>query len=293
MDVSGYLKEKGRLVEEELDRLVPETKSPYASLFSAARYSLLGGGKRLRPILALATVEMFEGNSAHALAPACVLEIVHTYSLIHDDLPCMDDDDFRRGKPSLHRVFPEGHAVLTGDFLLTYAFEVLSRDPYLSAEKKVRLISLLTRCAGGEGMIAGQVMDLESEGKQIDLEAMQLMHQNKTGAVITASLEFGGILADASENELKQLRAFGKDIGLAFQIIDDVLDVTDSQAKRGKSEASDLVNGKSTYVSLLGLEQSQVAAQKLLQSARGALEGLSKDSSRLIALAECMVYRKS
>lgn len=198
MDITNYLASRGKLVEQQLDKLIPEKAVPYNSLFRAARYSLLIGSKRLRPILALATAETFGGDLESALSPACALEMIHKYSLIHDDLPCMDDDDFRSGHPSLHKVFPEGHAVLAGDFLLTQAFQILAEDPQLTSDKKVRLVSILARRSGGDGMIGGQVMDLEFEGIPIDLETLQFIHRNKTGAMITASIEFGGVLAGVS-----------------------------------------------------------------------------------------------
>jgi geranylgeranyl diphosphate synthase, type II len=290
-DIKQYMASRGALIEKTLDQLVPEQEVPHAVLYRAARYSLLGGGKRLRPILALATAEAFGGNLDAAVIPACALEMIHVYSLIHDDLPCMDDDDFRRGKPSLHKAFPEGQAVLAGDFLLTHAFETLSHAEHLDGDKRVKLISILSRQAGGNGMIAGQIMDLDAEGKQIDFETLRLLHRKKTGALITASIEFGGILANASAEQMKTLTQFGDDIGLAFQIIDDVLDVTASKQKHGKAIASDVVNGKATYVSLLGLEQSQAMAQSLLLSATKRLQSLDVNSDLLIRLAEQLVNR--
>lgn len=284
LNLESYLAARSDLIEKQLNKLVPESPLPYNILFQAARYSLLNGGKRLRPILALATAETLGADIKTALSPACALEMVHTYSLIHDDLPCMDDDDFRRGKLSLHKAFPEGHAVLAGDYLLTHAFHILAEDTTLSNDKKVRLISILSKRSGGDGMIGGQVMDLESEGKQISLETLRLIHRNKTGAMITASIEFGGIIAEATESQQKILHKFGEEIGLAFQIIDDVLDVASKQ---------EVAKQKATYVSLLGVEKSKALAYDLLHSALAELSKLPKDVGLLSALAERLVTRST
>lgn len=292
MDISNYLHIQSQLIEKHLDQLVPLSHGPYQHLTEAARYALLGGGKRLRPILALTTVKMLGGDLSAALSAACTLELIHTYSMIHDDLPCMDNDDFRRGKPTVHRKYTEGHAVLTGDFLLTYAFEVLATDKHLSPEKKVKLIATLSKQSGGEGMIGGQVLDLACEGKKITLETLRLLHRNKTGALITASVEFGGILADATDQQLSCLRQFGENVGLAFQVVDDILDVTSSQIKHGRAVASDVINEKSTYVTLLGLEQAQAFALNFYNQAIKALKPLPFDTSLLINLADFVLHRK-
>jgi geranylgeranyl diphosphate synthase, type II len=292
-DISHYLASQRRRIEQHLDKLIPAHDiQHYGHLFSAARYSLLGEGKRLRPLLTLATAEALGLSSDVVLTPACTLEIVHTYSLIHDDLPCMDDDDYRRGQPTLHKKYSEGHAVLTGDYLLTYAFDILAHDPHLSLQKKVDLISTLSKRIGGEGMVGGQVMDLAYEGKKIDLSTLNLLHRYKTGALITAAIEFGGILADASKDQMTHLQKFGDSIGLAFQIIDDILDVTSSEAKHGRKIASDLLNDKSTYVTLLGLEQAQVCAQQYYDQAIHSLNQLPINSSLLISLADFIIQRK-
>lgn len=290
MDVVKYLKDKSLLIEKQLDLIVPDISSPYQSLFKAARYSLLSGGKRLRPILALATVETLQGSVEKALIPSCALELIHTYSLIHDDLPCMDNDDFRRGKPSLHKAFPEGHAVLAGDFLLTYAFDVLANAPHLSSDQKLKLVSILSRQAGGHGMIGGQIMDLEAEGQLIDKQALELLHKKKTGALISASIEFGTVIADVSSDKRKYLANFGEKIGLAFQIIDDVLDVTSANHK-GKQKASDQANNKATFVSLMGIENAKLAAQNLFVSSLEDLKNVASNISILKSLAEHMIIR--
>ena len=289
MSLDQYLQAKAALIEDQLDRLIPEQSQPFKQLFQAARYSLLGGGKRLRPILALATCEALGGDEEAALIPACALEMVHTYSMIHDDLPCMDDDDFRRGKPSLHRTFPEGHAVLTGDYLLTYAFEALSAAPYLTPEQIVRLITSLAKNAGGEGMIAGQIMDIEASGQSLD--DINTIYRYKTGALIATAVEFGGIVAGASKENLDTLSQYAHEIGLAFQIIDDILDPSDE--KRGGHLASDAVNGKITYMTLLGAETSQQIAEKLLKSAIDRLHSLPLKTNRLSDLAFRLVQRKN
>lgn len=293
MDLSQYLSEKNKIIEQRLSELVPEKDVPYNTLFKAARYSLLGGGKRLRPILTLATLEMLGGDLNIGLNPACALEMVHAYSLIHDDLPCMDDDDFRRGKPSLHKAYPEGHAVLTGDYLLTHAFDVLATAPFVSPEKKITLISTLSKNAGGDGMIGGQVMDLESEGKKIGIEDLRTIHHCKTGALISASIEFGAILGNAKPNHLKLLVDFGNQMGLAFQIVDDILDVTASKDKHGKEISSDAINEKSTFVSLLGIEASQKLSNELLKQSIEKLQQLPYQTDLLVHLAKKIVNRNS
>jgi geranylgeranyl diphosphate synthase type II len=285
------LKAKVSLLEQTLDKLIPEQKLPYNQLFKAARYSLLGGGKRLRPILTLATCEALGRDENTALIPACALEMIHTYSMIHDDLPCMDNDDFRRGKPTLHKAFPEGHAVLAGDYLLTYAFQVLASAPHLTSQQIVDLIALLAKKAGGEGMIAGQILDIEAN-QQTDLEALNRIHNYKTGALIATAVEFGAIVAGATDKIRQILNLFANEIGLAFQIVDDILDVTASKQKHGSSKASDITNGKTTYVTLLGIERSQETSENLLESALTRLQSLSLKTGRLAEIAQCLVRRQ-
>jgi geranylgeranyl diphosphate synthase, type II len=293
MNIDTYLKTKKAVVEQKLDLLVQEKETPYNSLYTAARYSLLAGGKRLRPILAMATAEIFGKPDHSALSAACALEMIHTYSLIHDDLPCMDDDDFRRGKPSLHKAFGEGHAVLTGDYLLTYAFEVIANDAHLHPQQKVALISLISKNSGCQGMIAGQVMDIHAEGKNIDLESLKTIHRYKTGALINASILTGAIIGEASPVEFQLLNDFGCDVGLAFQIVDDILDVTCSEVKHGKKTASDSSNNKTTYVTVLGIDEASTTADALCKRAIGHLDQLNQDTSILKDLAKCLVYREN
>lgn len=291
MTIETYLEEQSKSIEEHLDKLIPVHETPFRHLFEAARYSVLGGGKRLRPILVLATTEMLGGNLSLALSPACTLELVHTYSLIHDDLPCMDDDDYRRGKLTVHKKYSEGHAVLTGDYLLTYAFEILANQVDLNPEMKIKLINILAKSIGSHGMIGGQVMDISFEGKPISFDVLKLLHRYKTGALIKASIEFGGVLSKVNEREMKCLTDFGENIGLAFQIVDDILDVTASQIKHGKSVASDIINKKSTSVSLLGLEKSKAYAHELYEKAIDSLNGFQQKNSNLLKLAQFIIER--
>lgn len=293
MALKDFINNYKTLIDQRLCELIPDKETPQKQLFNAARYSLMGSGKRIRPLLTLATASVFQGDLETALTPACALELIHTYSLIHDDLPCMDNDDFRRGKPTLHKVYPESHALLAGDYLLTLAFEVLSQAPKLDGNQKIELIKTLSIQSGGHGMIGGQVLDLEATHQKVDLDHLRLIHRCKTGALLTASIEFGGIIAKAAPSHLQTLRQFGDEIGLAFQIIDDVLDVTSSEEKHGKSVASDLINEKSTFVTLLGIEQSQAIAQSLYHSAIEKLHALPYETSLLKEFAEHLVKRNS
>ena len=252
-----------------------------SSLFEAARYSLFSGGKRLRPLLAMASAVSFGADWSHAIAPASALELIHTYSLIHDDLPCMDNDDFRRGKPTLHKVYPEGHALLAGDFLLNYAFQVISEAPHLSIEQRLQLVTLLSKRGGADGMIGGQAVDLQSKGEKIDWETLQYMHLGKTAALLTASLEFGGIVAKLNEKNQHQLALIGNALGLAFQIVDDILD----------SQDSDVTHDKPTSVTLLGLAKAQTYAEELCNFAKQRLKMLPYPTELLELLFEKCVFR--
>lgn len=289
--LKNYFKQQTTKIETHLSNLVPEKEKPYKLLFQAARYSLLNGGKRIRPILTLATTEMFQVDPQTSLTAACALEMIHTYSMIHDDLPCMDNDDFRRGKPSLHKQFDEGYAVLTGDFLLTHAFEVLSKEPLLSSEKKLKLLTIMAKCSGGDGMIGGQVMDLLSEQQPIDLKTLELLHSKKTGALITTAILFGAIIGNANSVDKQNLFSFGQKIGLAFQVMDDILDVTAYEQKRGSPHSSDVNKQKSTYVSLLGLKKAKATVSSLFQSAQSILKQLPLETSTLETLAYYIVNR--
>ena len=250
---------------------------PYFSLFTAARYALLSPGKRLRPLLLLAVCESYGVMQDLALIPACALEMVHTYSLIHDDLPCMDDDDLRRGKPTLHKVYPEWHALLTGDFLLTYPFELLACAPHLDDKQKLALIHCLSKHAGAHGMIGGQMIDLLSDGQSIDWALLEQMHLGKTAGLMIAALEFGGILSGVAPDDLHSLRKAGAAIGLAFQLADDVNDR--AECKRGKA----------TAVALLGNEETRSKAEFLLETAKENLNALSYTCPLLNELFDEMI----
>lgn len=250
------------IIDQRLDTLIPKGDS----LASAARYSVLAPGKRLRPLLVLTAVEMLGGDPLKALDPACAIEMVHTYSLIHDDLPCMDDDDLRRGLPTLHKVAGEAMALLAGDYLLTYAFEVLARASHLSAEDRLSLIDTLAYRAGSKGMIGGQVIDISSVAKVIDEPTLIQMHLGKTGSLLTACLEFAAILSSSSDQIVRQLQKLGADIGLAYQFLDDLLNVTSTTSLLGKSGGSDAEREKPTAVSLFGIEETNVRLLQLKQS---------------------------
>lgn len=290
--IQRYIDERIPMIEAKLSSLVPEMAISHNILYEAARYSLLNGGKRIRPLLALATAESLGAEWQKALTPACALELVHTYSMIHDDLPCMDNDDYRRGKLSLHKQYDEGIATLAGDFLLTHAFQVLACDETLLPLQKVKLIKVLAEKSGGNGMIAGQILDLAAEKNGTDLAGLKNIHLKKTGQLIAASLECGAIAAEAQESVQAQLKEFGEEIGLAFQIIDDVIDVTNSESKHGKKQSSDQINGKATYVTLIGIEASKKLAQEHLESSIALLKSLNLEKSLLSQFAELLVNRK-
>lgn len=292
MNLENYFHKKRDAVNSQLNEIITPQITPCHSLFEAAKYSINSSGKRLRPILTLAVAETLQGDGKLALKPACAIEMIHTYSMIHDDLPCMDDDDFRRGKPTLHKVFSEGIAVLAGDFLLTHAFQVILESPGLNDSQKLDLISVLTKSSGGKGMIAGQVMDIEAEEKEISYEALKTIHKKKTGALITASIEFGAIISNATHEERQLFKQFGDRIGLAFQVIDDVLDVTQSELKHGKKTSSDTENKKSTYVSHFGIEKAKDYAHELIVEGNQKLASLPYDTSVLQDIANYTISRK-
>jgi geranylgeranyl diphosphate synthase type II len=280
------------LIEKRLDQLIAETPSlPYAHLFSAARYSLLSSAKRIRPLLLFATLETYQIPIEQGIDPACAIEMVHTYSLIHDDLPCMDNDDYRRGKPTLHKVFPESHALLTGDFLLTHAFEILCRTSHLTDGQKVSLVQTLSKHAGSHGMIGGQVIDLVAENKTIDWPTLELMHFCKTACLIIAALDCGAIIANAPLKDRSILQSVGKKMGIAFQIIDDLLDVTGSFSEMGKLAGSDEHKKKATSISVLGLQGSKEKAEELYAQAEKELGTLSQPAPHLSSLFKQLIRR--
>ena len=293
--IGDYLTRRAAEVNQWLDALVPSEATPPERLHRAMRYSLMAGGKRLRPILVLAAGESFGAATDDLMPAACAIEMIHTYSLIHDDLPAMDDDDLRRGRPTCHKAFDEATAILAGDALLTQAFGVLSADaPHLSAGRQVRVIREISNAASTiDGMIGGQIADIENEGKPVDEATLEYIHRSKTGALLTAPVVVGGILAGVNEPELDKLRAYGQRIGLAFQIADDILDVTSTSEQLGKTAGKDLAAHKATYPALHGIEKSEARMQQLVSEAIEIVAGLGGQSGRLDELARFIVARKS
>lgn len=290
-DVARYLSERAALVEQALTREVVEGDGPAQRLFEAMRYSLLAGGKRLRPVLALAACEAAGGAIDAAMGFACAIEMIHTYSLIHDDLPCMDDDDLRRGRPTNHKVYGEAIAVLAGDALLTDAFAVLAGS-MAPQSAVIATVSELARAAGSAGMVAGQTIDLLGEGRLMTVEELEYLHGKKTGALFIAAVRGGARLGGASEAQLGALETYARALGLAFQVIDDILDVESSAEQLGKRTGKDAVHGKNTYPGLLGLERSRTLARELEQRAHQALTGFDHRADPLRHLASFAVERK-
>ncbi len=290
-DLGTYLADRRPRVEAALDQALalryPET------LYEAMRYSVLAGGKRLRPILCLATCELVGGSIEMAMPTACALEMIHTMSLIHDDLPAMDNDDYRRGRLTNHKVYGEDVAILAGDALLTYAFEhVATQTQGSTPERVLQVVAGLGRAVGGEGLVGGQVVDLLSEGNSdVSLETLNYIHNHKTAALLEISVTSGAILAGAREDELEHLRQYAQHIGLAFQIVDDILDITSDSATLGKSAGKDLVAQKVTYPSLWGLDESRQQANQLIEAAKHSLAGFSAQNQPLLAIADYIVAR--
>ena len=295
-NLSGYLRERAALVDAALDRWLPGEEVLPAVLHRAMRYSVFAGGKRLRPVLILAACEAVGGQPARALPAACAMEMIHTYSLIHDDLPAMDDDDFRRGRPTSHKVFGEANAILAGDALLTEAFRLLA-DPLANAGHDpavlLRVIETVARCAGSQGMVGGQVVDMEAEGQPIDLATLQYIHTRKTGALFLASIQAGAWLGGGNDRQVAALTRYGETAGLAFQIADDILDIVGDQATLGKDVGSDQARGKATYPALLGLSEARRRAEELRDLALAALEPLGDGAEPLRAIARYIVDRTS
>ncbi|MEB3259055.1 MAG: farnesyl diphosphate synthase [Cyanobacteriota bacterium] len=289
-DFGAYLRASRERIEAALEAsLGPEQPE---TLREAMRYSLLAGGKRLRPILCLAACELAGGSAASALPTAVALEMVHTMSLIHDDLPAMDNDDLRRGRPTSHKMFGEAMAILAGDALLTRAFEMVARrSPDVSPERRLAVVGELSLAAGAPGLVGGQVVDLESEGKEVDLTTLEYIHLHKTGALLRACVVCGALVGGASAELLEALRVYARGIGLAFQIIDDILDVTASSEVLGKTAGKDLTADKTTYPKLLGLAESRQRAEALVNEAKGALAPWSDRAQPLLALADYITSR--
>ena len=294
-NLDAYLDSRRQLVEQALARhLESIAQSTPETLVSSMRYSLLAGGKRLRPILCLAACEAVGGAPDDAIDVACALEMIHTYSLIHDDLPAMDNDDFRRGRPTSHKVYGEAIAILTGDALLTEAFRVALESRHRDPQRAVFLADTVFEMAsatGAAGMVGGQVIDIEATGKRIDLPHLERLHHGKTGELLLVSVRAGGRLGGAQPAELERLSRYGRSLGLAFQIIDDVLDVTQDLATLGKDPGSDREAGKTTFVDLLGIEAARTRAREVMASGIAALEPLGERAEALRALARFTVER--
>jgi geranylgeranyl diphosphate synthase type II len=292
VNLKGYLVARQKEVDRALDRFLPKASTKPATIHKAMRYSLFAGGKRLRPILCLAAAEACGGLTSNAMPLACTVECIHTYSLIHDDLPSMDNDDFRRGRPTCHKVFGDGIAVLAGDALLTIAFEIATQAKGWSRYDVRAVIREVAVAAGSQKLIAGQVADLEGEGKKIHRAQLRYIHENKTSALLRASVRLGAMSANATPTQLSALSDFGFALGLAFQVIDDILDVTQTSEKLGKSAGKDVAAQKATYPSVLGLEKSRAEADRLTRQAHDALKPLGKRADMLHALANYLLERE-
>ncbi|HUK83647.1 MAG TPA: farnesyl diphosphate synthase [Verrucomicrobiae bacterium] len=290
--LNRYLERVGARVTTALDSLLPPESAEPPTIHRAMRYSIFAGGKRIRPVLCLAACEAVGGKSAAAMPLACAIECIHTYSLIHDDLPCMDDDDFRRGKPTNHKVFGEGIAVLAGDALLTEAFALVAKAKPPKRYPVGTLIKELAFAAGSLRLIAGQVQDLEAENRQSALDVVKRIHLNKTAALITASIRLGAMAGDAAPAQLKRLTRYGQDLGLAFQVVDDILDATSTKEIMGKSVRADQKNQKSTFPSVLGIDKSRRFASDLIADAQAQLRGFGKSAKPLRAIADFFLTRK-
>ena len=293
MNLKAYLRTRQKKVDRALDRYLPKANTKPATLHKAMRYSLFAGGKRLRPILCLAAAEACRGKIDDALPLACALECIHTYSLVHDDLPSMDNDDFRRGRPTCHKAFGEGIAVLAGDALLTIAFEIVSKAKPSPRYDISTLLREIAVAAGSQKLIAGQVADLEAEGKNVKRDQLQFIHENKTAAILKSSVRLGAMSANAEAKKLSAITRFGQRLGLAFQIIDDILDVTQTSEILGKSAGKDLAAKKATYPAVIGLDKSRAEARRLTRQAHDTLSAFAgRDAEPLHALANYLLERE-
>jgi geranylgeranyl diphosphate synthase type II len=292
MELNRYLVARQKEVDRALDRFLPKESTPPATIHKAMRYSLFAGGKRLRPILCLAAAEACGGKINAALPLACAVECIHTYSLVHDDLPSMDNDDLRRGRATCHKVFGDGIAILAGDALLTIAFEIAARVKSTKRYDLREILREIAVAAGSRKLIAGQVADLEAEGRRINRAQLRFIHENKTAALLTASVRLGAMAANASAKQLAAITAFGRALGLAFQVIDDILDVTQTSEKLGKSAGKDVAAKKATYPAVIGLEKSRTEARRLTSEAHKALKSLGENAAVLRALADYLLQRE-
>ena len=293
-DIDSYFAERRALVEEFLDKCVPREDAAPETISRAVRYSLFAGGKRLRPILVLASAEAVGGLVEDALPAAAAFEMIHTYSLIHDDLPAMDDDSLRRGKPTSHVVFGDAIAILAGDALQTHAFRILADgESPITAERRLSAIALLADAAGASGMVGGQVADLEAEGQPVSSDGLEFIHRHKTGALIHAASEVGAVVGGGSDDQIAHLARYGENIGLAFQIIDDILDVTGSAEILGKSAGKDEKAGKATYPHIHGIKNAQERASELVAGALDEIAPLGERAQPLSRLAQRILDRTS
>jgi geranylgeranyl diphosphate synthase, type II len=293
MKLSPFFEEDRLAVDVALERLLPAESTQPSSIHTAMRYSVFAGGKRMRPILCLETARIFSSDVTPALHPACALEFIHTYSLIHDDLPALDNDDLRRGKPTCHKKFGEALAILAGDALLTLAFETIGAGP-VPAERRVAILTEIAGAAGTiNGMVGGQVADIEAERKSVDAPMLEYIHRSKTAALIRASVTAGALCAGAGPEDVARLRRFGETIGWAFQVTDDILDVEESSAALGKTAGKDFAQQKATYPAVYGLERSHQIASDLATKAIAELSPYADRSSRLREIAEFLVLRRT
>jgi len=294
MDLKDYLLNRSALVDQALDHWLPRGDALPFSLHQAMRYSIFAGGKRLRPILMIAASEAVGGTAQQVMHAACAMEMIHTYSLVHDDLPAMDDDDFRRGRPTNHKVYGEATAILAGDALLTEAFRLLADAKVnlsIPPATTLKVIELVARYSGSQGMVGGQVVDMESEGKEVDFPTLEYIHTHKTGGLILASVQVGALLGGGDEEQVAALTRYGGAAGLAFQIADDILDVVGDQAELGKDVGSDQARGKATYPALLGLAEARQRASELCDIAVESLTPLGAAAETLQLLARYIVDR--
>lgn len=292
MELKSYLIDRQKAVDRALNRFLPKASVSPATIHKAMRYSLFAGGKRLRPVLCLAAAEACGGRMSAAMPLACAVECIHTYSLIHDDLPSMDNDDLRRGRATCHKVFGDGIAILAGDALLTIAFEIAAQVNETRNYPLREMLREIATAAGSRRLIAGQVADLEGEGRRINRAQLRYIHENKTAALLTSSVRLGAMAANADAKELVAITAFGRALGLAFQVIDDILDVTQTSEKLGKSAGKDIAAQKATYPAVIGLEKSRLEARRLTAKAHGALNPLGKKAAILRELADYLLQRE-
>ena len=293
-DLDTYLVFRRKQINDAL-AIMLDSAANCSLISKAMKYSLMADGKRLRPILCLAATEAVGGQSENTIRAACALEMIHTYSLIHDDLPAMDNDDLRRGRPTCHLAFNEATAILAGDGLLTLAFQILSTNNFTNenqASKWLRVLHHIASAAGYEGMIEGQMRDMASEGIQLEIEALKKMHALKTGALIEASIHTGAVLGDGSQKQIERLRIYAKNIGLAFQVVDDILDIEGDPAVMGKSVGTDQTRNKNTYPALMGITESRAFARKLVNNALQELNNFDNKSDPLRAIAQYIIDRE-